>query len=63
MEIRKCQDFTLMDFPRGACCIVNARGKKGMQELSDLGRGSCKSSDMLITSRAKPQAELLKLGN
>lgn len=63
MEIRKCQDFTLMDFPRGACCFVNAHGKKGMQELSDLGRGSCKSSDMLITSRAKPQAELLKLGN
>lgn len=53
MEVRKCQDFTVMDFPHGAC-FVNAHGKKGMQELSDLGRGSCKSSDTLVTPRAKP---------
>lgn len=47
-RIRKCQDFTVMNFPRGACCLVNAQNQKGMQYLNDLGRGPSKGSNMLL---------------
>lgn len=47
-RIRKCQDFTVMNFPRGTCCLVNAQGQKGMQDLNDLGSSPSKASDMLL---------------
>lgn len=48
MEIRKCQDFMVINLPHGACCLVNAQSQKGMQDLNDLGRGPSKGSDMLL---------------
>lgn len=28
VEIRKCQDFTVMNFPHGASCLVNAKSER-----------------------------------
>lgn len=47
-EIRKCQDFMVMNFPHGACCLVYAQSQKGTQDLNDLGKGLSKGSDMLL---------------
>lgn len=45
VEIRKCQDSTVMDSP---CFLINTDSKKGMQDLNDQGRGP--SSNTLLNS-------------
>lgn len=53
MEIRKCQDFTVMNFPHGASCLVNAKSERDARPEWP-GQGSQQGLQHATKSRAKP---------